>query len=103
MNINAQVVSSDSNTNQLHKKTRRLGFVLLDSSFRNLATSSRIFSAVVFTSDFALSLFSLELPLLPWREVLPPRPRRPPYAMTNDSFNTRTCDTQISLLCFWAG
>ena len=63
MNINAQVVSSDSNTNQLHKKTRRLGFVLLDSSFKKIATSLRILSAVIFTSDlnyFALSSFSLE-------------------------------------------
>ena len=56
MNIQAWVVSSDSKTNQLHKKTRRLGFVLLDSSFKNLATSLRILSAVIFTSDFALSL-----------------------------------------------
>ena len=87
MNINARVVSSDSSTNQLHKKTRRLGLVLLGSSFKKLATSLRILSAVIFFSAGLLSFFSFEPPLLSWREGFPPRPL-PPYPIADFSFNT---------------
>jgi hypothetical protein len=77
------------------------------SYFKKLATNLRISSAEIFatvTEDSDLpSFFSLESSLLSWREVLPPRPCRPPNPMTNDSLNTRTCDTQLLVMCFWAG
>ena len=77
------------------------GFVLLDSSFKNLATSLRISSAETFLSVDLLSFFSLESS---WREVLPPRPL-PPYPMTDFTFKHARVrvGTQILELCFWAG
>ena len=100
INPNARIISSES---RFRRRGAFLGFVLLDSYFKNLATSLRISSAEMSTPAGLLSFFSLEPSLLSWREVLHPRPDRPPYPMPDYTFNTHACVvTQKYTLCFWA-
>ena len=98
INPSARIVSSEI---LFRRRGAFFGFVLLDSSFKNLATSLRISSAETFLSVDLLSFFSLESS---WREVLPPRPL-PPYPMTDFTFKHARVrvGTQILVLCFWAG
>jgi hypothetical protein len=70
INPSARIFSSEI---LFRRRGAFFGFVLLASSFKNLATILRIISsAETSVSAGLLSFFSLKLSLPSWREVLPP-------------------------------